>query len=125
MNFAAVIFANDVKNLATFYASLCSLETVYSDPDKAVLQSDVLTLTIHGIPADISASIAISSPPEVRESTPIKLCFPVATIQAARQTAGQMGGTVYPLEKEWENDKFRACDGYDPEGNVFQVRQAR
>jgi hypothetical protein len=30
---------------------------------------------------------------------------------------------VHATEKEWSARGFRACDGYDPEGNVFQVRE--
>jgi hypothetical protein len=28
-----------------------------------------------------------------------------------------------PIEREWAFQGARICDGVDPEGNVFQVRQ--
>ena len=33
-----------------------------------------------------------------------------------------LGGELNANEKEWEFDKHRVCDGYDPEGNIFQIR---
>ena len=37
-----------------------------------------------------------------------------------------LGGEVWPVDREWEaaSRGFRACDGRDPEGNVFQVRES-
>jgi hypothetical protein len=28
------------------------------------------------------------------------------------------------VEREWEFEGAKVCDGHDPEGNVFQLRQA-
>jgi hypothetical protein len=28
------------------------------------------------------------------------------------------------VEREWEFEGAKVCDGHDPEGNVFQIRQA-
>jgi predicted enzyme related to lactoylglutathione lyase len=80
-------------------------------------------LVLHAIPTHIAESISISEPPEIREETPIKLFFPVASISQARAAAPALGGQVGPVEREWEFWCIRACDGYDPEGNVFQLRQ--
>jgi len=30
---------------------------------------------------------------------------------------------VYETEREWQFKDARACDGIDPEGNIFQLRQ--
>jgi hypothetical protein len=29
-----------------------------------------------------------------------------------------------PVEREWRFEDAKVCDGHDPEGNVFQLRQA-
>jgi len=34
-----------------------------------------------------------------------------------------MGGVFNEAEKEWLFHGWRVCDGLDPEGNVFQVRE--
>ena len=49
----------------------------------------------------------------------------VPSIAEARVRAAGLGGEVWPVDREWEATSrgFRACDGRDPEGNVFQVRE--
>lgn len=44
-------------------------------------------------------------------------------IAAARSLAAANGGAIKSPQHEWEARGFRACDGYDPEGNVIQVRE--
>ncbi len=44
-------------------------------------------------------------------------------IEDARKQAAALGGQVGPKAREWQARGFRACDGFDPEGNVFQVRE--
>jgi predicted enzyme related to lactoylglutathione lyase len=121
---SAVIFAKDVAVLAQFYREVAEMTEVNSDQDKVVLDEHGFQLVIHGIPEIIAESIAISTPPAVREETPIKICLPVMTIEAARSKAAKLGGQVAPKAQEWSARGFRACDAYDPEGNVFQVRES-
>jgi predicted enzyme related to lactoylglutathione lyase len=52
------------------------------------------------------------------------LCLPVVSIAAARSLAVAHGGAIKSPQHEWEARGFRACDGYDPEGNVIQVRES-
>ena len=121
MNVGAVVFAKNVNVLSEFYEKLLGLSVVLKESDKCVLESNSLTLTVHGIPLHIAENIEISVPPEIRENTAVKMCFPVVSIIEARTLASSKGGCVYTKANEWENNKFIACDGYDPEGNVFQV----
>jgi len=120
---SAVIFAKDVPRLATFYVSLLEMTEVHADAGHVVLGTEAFQLVIHAIPATIAAGIKISVPPEVREETPIKLCLPVTSLAAARQQARALGGGMGPPAREWAARNFRACDGFDPEGNVFQARE--
>jgi predicted enzyme related to lactoylglutathione lyase len=119
----AVIFAKDVANLSNFYANILSLKMKHSEKSKVVLESESFLLVIHGIPSHIADSIQINCPPEVRETTPIKLFLPVVSISDSRIRACSLGGAIMPADKEWGAAGFVACDGYDPEGNVFQVRE--
>ena len=59
-----------------------------------------------------------------REETPIKLMLPVASMAEARQAAVLQGGQVKPPDAQWTDQGCVVCDGHDPEGNVFQLRQA-
>ncbi|MDQ8036182.1 MAG: VOC family protein [Pedobacter sp.] len=120
----AVIFSKDINVLARFYENLLVLTRTHAEPDHIVLESAHLQLVIHGIPTHIARSIHISSPPARREDTPIKLFFPVESLAAARKAAALLGGELNAAAKEWEARGFRACDGHDPEGNVFQLRQS-
>ncbi len=82
-------------------------------------------LVIHGIPQSIADSIVITDPPIIREETPIKLFLPVSSISEARAKAPALGGKINSASTEWEAGNFRACDGFDPEGNVIQFRESR
>jgi predicted enzyme related to lactoylglutathione lyase len=117
-----VVFAKDMALLAHFYGEVMDMAEVHRDNDHVVLDDGGFQLVIHGIPKEIAAQILITTPPEVREDTPIKICLPVRSIERARKKAAPLGGKVGAKDKEWEARGFRACDGYDPEGNVFQVR---
>jgi len=119
-----VIFAKSVPKLANFYERVAQMTVVHQDKDHTVLDQEGFQVVIHGIPKAIAAQIHIAEPPQVREDTPIKVCLPVASIDHARTTAAELGGNVGPKRQEWEARGFRACDGYDPEGNVFQVRES-
>lgn len=121
---SVVVFARDVIQLARFYGEVAALSAVHSDADHVVLEEERFQVVIHGLPRGVAASIRVTAPPVVRKNNPIKLCLPVASIEAARQKASDLGGWVGPRAKEWEARGFRACDGYDPEGNVFQLRES-
>jgi predicted enzyme related to lactoylglutathione lyase len=119
----AVVFAKSLERVAKFYQQVLSLPVTRAEPQHVVLESDGFQLVVHAIPEHIASSITISVPPEAREETPIKLLFPVASIAGARSLAASLGGQVGPSQREWESHGVRACDGCDPEGNVFQLRQ--
>jgi predicted enzyme related to lactoylglutathione lyase len=119
---AAVIFVDDVKKMTHFYQALGDMQLIQDEPTYAVLETAGLQITIHPLRG---SKIRKGEPYPTREDTWIKLCFPIVSIAAARSTAAALGGEVWPPNKEWEaKDRgFRACDGRDPEGNVFQVRE--
>lgn len=120
---SAVVFAKNVARVAKFYEGVLSMSIDHADPDHIVLNSEDFQLVIHAIPKQVAEMIAIAVPPEIREDTPIKLCLPVSSIAEARAKATALGGKVRSQEKEWNGPDFKACDGYDPEGNVVQFRE--
>ena len=119
----AVVYAKNAPALAAFYAAVAGLSQVHAEPDHVVLEASGFQLVVLAVPAHIAASIHISSPPRRRENTPIKLVFAVGSLAASRATAQRLGGELNAAEREWEFQGARVCDGFDPEGNVFQVRQ--
>jgi predicted enzyme related to lactoylglutathione lyase len=121
--YGAVVFVKELGRAAKFYSQLLSLSVTRSEADHAILESAHFELVIHAIPRQIANSIVLTTPPTIREDTAIKLIFPVASIADARTIAEQCGGQLNPSQSEWNGKGFRACDGHDPEGNVFQLRQ--
>lgn len=120
---SSVIFAKDVGRLADFYKAVICMIEIAREKDHVVLECDGFQLVIHGIPKGVAARIVITAPPEVRKAAVMKICLPVETIKQARDQAKVLGGHIGAKASEWEARGFRACDGYDPEGNVFQVRE--
>jgi hypothetical protein len=78
---------------------------------------------VHQIPEQYAQDIVITVPPCVREISAVKLSFPIGNIAKARDVAAQLGGCVYPFEREWACDSCIICDGWDPDANVFQLSQ--
>lgn len=120
---SSVIFAKDMELLATFYREIAELAEVFRDEDRIVLNEEGFQIVVFGIPKTIAAKFQITVPPEVRIETPIKICVPVTSIAHARAEAAKFGGRIQPKTNEWAGPGFRACDGHDPEGNVFQARE--
>lgn len=122
-NAGAVLYAKNLARVSRFYAQCCGLELVHSEEDHVVLESPAFQLVILAIPKAIADSISIATPPVRRENTPIKLVFPVASIDAVRRLAADLGGELNPPEREWSYQGSKVCDGHDPEGNVVQFRE--
>ena len=120
----AVLFEKDLPRMAKFYEGILSMTAVVVEIDHIVLESDVFQLVLHSIPKQIAKSIKIASPPTPRTDVPVKLFFSVPSIADARIKAAALGGKLNATSKEWEARGFRACDGYDPEGNVVQFRES-
>jgi hypothetical protein len=121
---SVVIFAKSVPNLASFYQAVADMVVDHAEKDYVVLELAELQVVIHSIPKAISDQIDLTVPPKLRDETPIKICLPVSSIEQARTRTSALGGGVEPRDKEWEARGFRACDAFDPEGNVFQVRES-
>jgi predicted enzyme related to lactoylglutathione lyase len=119
----AVVFAKDPARVAKFYEVIAGLSVVQVENGHVILESGVIQVVVHAIPQRIADTITIASPPKLRDERAVKLFFPVASLAEARDKALAMGGGLSPVKKEWEARGFRACDGYDPEGNVVQFRE--
>ena len=120
----AIVYAKDIARLARFYADVANLEIVHEVADHVVLESETYELVAVAIPAATAARIVIATPPVRRENTAFKLSFLVGSLAEARIAAKEAGGELDPLEKEWDFQGMRVCDGCDPEGNMIQVREA-
>lgn len=119
------VFAKDLDRLAGFYAAVASLHPLHREPGLAVLASaDGLQLVVHAIPEAIARDIRIATPPERRADVALKFFFSVPDLAAAGTLAAQLGGQLFETEC-WAGPGFTVCNAMDPEGNVFQLREAR
>ena len=118
----AVIYAKDINRVSQFYAGVLGLPIVQREPGYVVLESSSFQISVVAMAPAIATQVTISSPPQRRESTAIKLCFSVPSLITARENAALLGGEMNGPEREWEFQGHRVCDGHDPEGNIVQVR---
>lgn len=115
------LYASHVPTLSCFYQSLLDMEVRVSSIDKVVLQTPGLQMVIHAFDPAVQASVpAITTPPQVRE-TAIRFFFTVPSLDKAREQARQLGGQVET--HAYPGPGFVMCNGIDPEGNRFQIRE--
>lgn len=116
---SAVLYVKDLERVTAFYSAILRQPLVYRDAYHAVLRCGIFALDIHQLPADAMARTESGS----RESATVKLSFPVDSIVRARQVAAAHGGELDPGPPRWVIEQQKICDGRDPEGNVFQLRE--
>jgi len=120
---SAVVFCSDVATLSTFYQAVAAMVRLSGDATHTVLEVEGFQLVVHGLRGEPGVAADASGQVPVRQDSYVKVCLPVASLAAARTQAESLGGKLYPPDREWQARGFRACDGYDPEGNVFQLRE--
>jgi hypothetical protein len=118
-----VIFAKNKARVSAFYRSTLDLVAFEEASSHDVLRGHGLEVVVHAIPRKIAAEIKITRPPTVRDETPIKPTFVVASLEAVRAAAQVTGGYLKPLEGAWHFRGATVLDGHDPEGNVVQFKQ--
>jgi catechol 2,3-dioxygenase-like lactoylglutathione lyase family enzyme len=118
---SAVLYARNLADMLDFYCALLGQACVYRDEYHAVLRCGDFALDIHQLPAE-GAQAANDAGPQRREQI-VKLSFPVDSIPRARQAAMEHGGLLDPPPPRWVVEQQKICDGRDPEGNVFQLRE--
>lgn len=118
-----VVYAKDREVLFRFYSELLDLSEVEVGNGFTLLCGPGVELSVVGIPEDIAAGIQISSPPVIREESPLKFSFLVGSISHAVQRVAKAGGSFKSLESAWSWRGMRHLDGNDPEGNVLQLRE--
>jgi predicted enzyme related to lactoylglutathione lyase len=116
----AVIYVKDFPRMKEFYGQMFRAQPVNTERADtwALFDAAGTRFALHAIPAEYAQDIEISSPPRAREMNPVKLIFAVDDVPAERTRLEAMGITI--LQRTWQNPS-EACDGIDPEGNVFQL----
>lgn len=129
----AILFVKDLPTMTRFYRDVLGLPHL---PERSApgweefgsgnipapgmrsadpIDADGAILALHAIPWEFARDMVIADPPTPRTETPIKLVFAVDDVMAERARLVAAGVTMGDL-RPWD-----ACDGLDPEGNVFQI----
>ena len=119
---SVVLFVADVPCMTHFYQTVASMALVSQDSDHAILELAGVELVIHALRGEPQVLPLPDGHVRIREDSYVKVCLPVQSIADARSKVAALGGALQPSAKEWQARGFRACDGHDPEGNVWQAR---
>jgi extradiol dioxygenase family protein len=112
-----IIFAKDLEVMRQFYCEKMGLLPIPGSGQPGWIECDAghTRVALHAIPASIAEGISLANPIEPREDNPVKLVFAVKDVEAERSRLVAQGVTMF------ETKPWGACDGLDPEGNVFQI----
>jgi predicted enzyme related to lactoylglutathione lyase len=119
-----VVFAKNKKRVSAFYQQTLGLIVEESDASHDLLRGQGYEVVVHTIPRKYAAGISISKPPEPRQETPFKPTFVVSSLAAVRTAAEAAGGHLKPEAGAWHFRGHIVLDGWDPEGNIVQFKQA-
>lgn len=111
---SALVYGKDLTQLTAFYRELLGTAPVREAAVWVEFRAGSATLVLHTIPSPVADQIVITTPPEPREETPIKLIFAVPDLAAERVRLAAAG--INLVERPWGS-----CDGMDPEGNIFSI----
>jgi predicted enzyme related to lactoylglutathione lyase len=117
----AVLYVQHLEAMADFYERALALERA----DQAKGFCELRTAagwTLWLVPGKGTASYDGTGAVRRRSEVPIKLCFVVAGIAAARAAIDELGGRI--SEGDWVFGGYRRADAIDPEGNVVQLLEA-
>ena len=121
---SCVIFAKDVSRLVDFYRQVLNAEVVELARSHTVLVASQSEIVIHGVSVAVAKSIVIEDPPVLRSSLPIKPVFEVDSLQRVREVTKSVGGGLKRINSAWNIRGYSVLDGWDPEGNLVQFKQA-
>ena len=119
-----VVFAKNKKRVSSFYQQTLGLAVQESETSHDLLRGPGCEVVVHTIPRKYAAGITLNKPPQPREDTPFKPTFVVQSLAAVRVAVEATGGFLKPEAGAWHFRGHVVLDGWDPEGNVVQFKQA-
>ena len=119
-----VVFAKNKKLVSAFYQQTLGLVVEQSDTAHDLLRGHGYEVVVHSIPRKYASGITITNPPVPREETPFKPSFVVNNLADVRHAVEVTGGYLKPESGAWHFRGHVILDGWDPEGNIVQFKQA-
>lgn len=119
-----VVYAKDKERVAEFYRRTLTLDVEASEPGFTLLVGYGIEVSVVRIPPADAAQDDLTTPPTLRESTPLKPSFLVPSFETVRTEALACGGGLQPMTAAWSWRGSQHLDGHDPEGNIVQFRRS-
>ncbi len=119
-----VVFAKNKMRVSAFYQQTLGLTVEETDTSHDLLRGHGYEVVVHTISRKYAAAITIQKPPLPREDTPFKPTFVVPSLTEVRRAVEATGGYLKPEAGAWHFRGHTVLDGWDPEGNVVQFKQA-
>jgi predicted enzyme related to lactoylglutathione lyase len=115
-----MLYVRDLERMKQFYGDMLGVKPTNQEWTDvwATFDTGGARFALHAIPGEIAKRIEIMSPPTPREEDPVKLIFEVKDVESERARLESLG--IRMLRRPWQQPG-EACDGVDPEGNVFQI----
>ena len=117
-----ILFAHDVERLKDFYINHFQFELIEHDPRMwALLKAGAVTLGLHRV----GDKYLNRTDESFKASNNVKFVFEISEdihefrMQLTKQDVAMRDIKTFP------NYNFWLCDGEDPEGNVFQLKQRK
>ena len=108
----AMIYVKDLPRMVAFYEMSLGLKPIKETRMDTWVEFDAggSCFALHAIPAPIASQIEVSSPPQPRESNPVKLIFEVEDLEMEVNRLTALGLSI--LQRPWGT-----FDGIDPEAS--------
>lgn len=116
-----MLWVEDLDRARAFYEKLLTASPSEVSETFVALSSGANEVLLHLIPENYREGI--SGKPTLREEVAIKPIFEVSSIADSRSAIAESNGEVYAADRQQTFQASVYCDGYDPEGNIFQLRQ--
>ena len=116
-----VLWVEDLSIAKDFYQKLLSAEIPDDSATFVRVASKDNEVLLHLVPEQYREGISL--PPRLREDAVIKPIFVVPSVNEARAAVAGLSGQVNSADTEQVYAQSRYCDGFDPEGNMFQVSE--
>ena len=116
-----ILYVKDIENLKEFYASILELEIVEEDAIWVLFKTGIGYIGLHKMGDTYLTELSDTH----KLNNNVKIVFEIEEdINSLRLTL--LGKNVSMREiKTFENYDYWLCDGEDPEGNVFQLKQRK
>lgn len=117
-----MLFVQKLETMKHFYAQLLQLPIIEETPDQWVLlKAGNCHIGLHQIPPQYLQDATPTNP----EESNTKLIFSVTEDLGALRERLVAQQVKLEAVKTFDGYPYWLCDGQDPEGNVFQLQQAK